>query len=291
MRENISVSIEIASDGDKNYIMEGLVEYNNKFVKDPAVKRLRIVVFDEYNNVVGGAGGTVSWGWLWIGKLWVDSNHRNRGIGRALIQALQNEGVKSGITKACVETIIDVAVDFYKKLGYELDGMLEDMPKGHRFYCLSNKHLEGSPVSIATRYTIDIDNEKREEYYKLISKKLDDEYGVWLGDNTEIEINAIARGEDKRILGGLLSYVKWDWLYIDILWLNEDIRKYGIGKRLLEAVEGRAMELGVNKFYLGTTDFQARGFYERNGYEVFIISDDMPPGYRNYSMKKIVGAD
>jgi hypothetical protein len=37
---------------------------------------------------------------------------------------------------------------------------------------------------------------------------------------------------------------------------------------------------------LDTFDFQARGFYERNGYELFGTLDDCPPGHKRYYLKK-----
>lgn len=38
--------------------------------------------------------------------------------------------------------------------------------------------------------------------------------------------------------------------------------------------------------YLDTLDFQALPFYEREGYSIFGILEDYPPGHRQYYLRK-----
>ena len=52
-------------------------------------------------------------------------------------------------------------------------------------------------------------------------------------------------------------------------------RVLGVAQKLLVALEGEASSRGIDKIYLGTTDFfkAAHRFYEKNGYEEISISD------------------
>lgn len=95
-----------------------------------------------------------------------------------------------------------------------------------------------------------------------------------------------ARDNHHQIIGGLTGYIGWDWLYVSILWVNENYRGHKLGNRLLQKTEREALDFGVTKAFLGTTEFQAREFYEKNGYEIFSVQEDLPPGYKNFEMKK-----
>ena len=43
---------------------------------------------------------------------------------------------------------------------------------------------------------------------------------------------------------------------------------------------------GCRHAYLDTFDFQARPFYEKQGYAAFGVQDDYPPGHRRYFVEK-----
>jgi GNAT superfamily N-acetyltransferase len=79
----------------------------------------------------------------------------------------------------------------------------------------------------------------------------------------------------------------WKWLLIDGLWVEKEIRGQGIARELLFAAESKAVERGCRGAWLGTFDFQARGFYERLGYTVFAELTGFPPGHAHYHLKKV----
>ena len=94
------------------------------------------------------------------------------------------------------------------------------------------------------------------------------------------------RDAEDRILGGVLAEIGWDWLHISILWVDERTRGQGYGSRLLAAIEAEARRAGCRGVFLDTFSFQARPFYERNGYEVFGALADFPAGYERYFLRK-----
>lgn len=103
-------------------------------------------------------------------------------------------------------------------------------------------------------------------------------------------VNRIMKDLDGNIIAGancILNYY-WNTMYIDMLWVKEDWRKKGYGSELLNEIEKVGKEQGCNLVHLETMDFQAKGFYLRNGYEVFGELDNVPSGHKRYYMKKIL---
>lgn len=99
-------------------------------------------------------------------------------------------------------------------------------------------------------------------------------------------IASFIKDEAGVVLGGILGEIKWGWLHIEGLWVDDAIRQTGWGARLLSAMEQYARSQGITNFHLETTSFQALPFYQKQGYEVFGQLPDMPPGHVSYFLKK-----
>lgn len=91
-------------------------------------------------------------------------------------------------------------------------------------------------------------------------------------------------GDD--LVGGLVGEIGWSWLFVELLWVSDAYRGRGLGRALLDAAEREAARRGARHVYLDTLDFQARPFYERQGYEVFAVLDDYPPGHQRFFLRK-----
>ncbi|HKW46528.1 MAG TPA: GNAT family N-acetyltransferase [Gemmatimonadaceae bacterium] len=100
-------------------------------------------------------------------------------------------------------------------------------------------------------------------------------------------LNLALRRRNGALVGGLYGATMWTWLLIDGLWVAAEIRGRGLGRDLLTAAETAAIERGCRGAWLGTFDFQARGFYERLGYTVFAELSGFPPGHAHYHLKKV----
>lgn len=98
------------------------------------------------------------------------------------------------------------------------------------------------------------------------------------------------RGADGSLAGGVYGATLWSWLLVDGLWVDEACRRRGLGSRLLAEAEALAVRRGCGGAWLGTFDFQARGFYERHGYVVFAALDGFPPGHTHFHLRKALAA-
>jgi ribosomal protein S18 acetylase RimI-like enzyme len=97
-----------------------------------------------------------------------------------------------------------------------------------------------------------------------------------------------ARDRDRNIIGGLISNMQpgWKWMHVHWLWIDESHRRTGIGRSLLEAAEKEAQQRGCVHVSVDTFEFQARGFYEKQGYNVYGVQEDYPAGHRKFLLRK-----
>lgn len=106
------------------------------------------------------------------------------------------------------------------------------------------------------------------------------------GTHLRERIASFIKDAQGKVLGGIVADIKWGWLHVDWLWIDEGIRKDGWGARLLATMEQYASDKGITKVHLETTSFQALPFYQKQGYTVFGELPDMPPGHITYFLKK-----
>jgi len=93
---------------------------------------LQFFVVDGGGVLLGGLTGRTHSlrAWLEIGTLWVEEDHRGRGIGKELVGRAEEEARRRGCLYARLSTNTFQAPGFYEKLGYVLYGRLEDCPPG-----------------------------------------------------------------------------------------------------------------------------------------------------------------
>jgi len=94
------------------------------------------------------------------------------------------------------------------------------------------------------------------------------------------------RDEQGHTVGGLWGETALDWLQVDLLAVPESMRGQDVGTALMQRAEAIARERGCVGAWLDTFAFQARGFYEKLGYEVFGDIPDHPVGGARYFLRK-----
>ncbi|AWA08259.1 GNAT family N-acetyltransferase [Aeromonas hydrophila] len=107
------------------------------------------------------------------------------------------------------------------------------------------------------------------------------------GTHLREHIASFIKDDAGKVHGGITADLKWGWLHVDWLWIDERIRQDGWGGRLLATMEQYARSKGINNFHLETTSFQALPFYQKQGYQVFGELPDMPPGHTTYFLRKM----
>jgi GNAT superfamily N-acetyltransferase len=105
-------------------------------------------------------------------------------------------------------------------------------------------------------------------------------------NGTYEEINLCMKNDSGAVIAGLNGAICWNWMEIDILWVDETHRGEGMGSLLLAEAERIARDNQCSFIKLNTFSFQAPDFYRKYGYEVIAIIEDAPDGYRHYFFKK-----
>lgn len=131
-------------------------------------------------------------------------------------------------------------------------------------------------------------------FEKIISTKLhkfNRENCEWILRNTEenpTKTNYCNFGayDNGKLIGGAVGYIAWKWYFLDQLWIEEEHRKSGIGTKIINKIEEYAKDNNLLGVRMETWSFQARGFYEKMGYNVYATFEDCPPGTIDYFLRK-----
>jgi GNAT superfamily N-acetyltransferase len=137
-----------------------------------------------------------------------------------------------------------------------------------------------------TRYTIDSTDQPDEADTRFVREQLDVYNRSMAEHHAYRRLTIFVRDDQGTIVGGLLGLTYWRWLHVEILWISEELRHQGYGQKLLLMAEQEAIARGCFHAHLDTMSFQARPFYEKLGYTVFGVLDDLPPGHTRYFLKK-----
>lgn len=95
----------------------------------------------------------------------------------------------------------------------------------------------------------------------------------------------LSEQEGNEILGGLFGSTNWGWLHVEILAVSPVLRGLGYGARLIEEAHKLAQARGCHSSYLDTFSFQALGFYQGLGYEIFGTLDQFPDQEKRYFLR------
>jgi ribosomal protein S18 acetylase RimI-like enzyme len=100
------------------------------------------------------------------------------------------------------------------------------------------------------------------------------------------DVRLFVRDEAGTIQAALLGTVTMHSLVIQIMWVDEALRRQGVGKELVASAEGIARDTGAKQVIVETTTFQAPEFYNKLGFEVICEIPDCPIGAISYLMRK-----
>ena len=117
-------------------ILDGLLEFNRDFL--PPRIDLSQRVMDQGRCVAGilayCRGDSAA-----VDILWVDSAHRGRGLGRALLDRVEELARAQGARRLILDTFSFQAPRFYEAMGYRCYAHLDPLVNGHsRYYYIKD---------------------------------------------------------------------------------------------------------------------------------------------------------
>lgn len=116
-------------------------------------------------------------------------------------------------------------------------------------------------------YNVVVDYSPSEADNEVVKEGLIAHYEKTTGHSRDQEFSVFLKDASGKVFGGLQAFVDTESIYIDVLWVDEALRNHGYGTSLLAAAEFEATKNGCIFALVDTWDFQAEGFYSKQGYE------------------------
>lgn len=101
-------------------------------------------------------------------------------------------------------------------------------------------------------------------------------------------VTATLKDYQANIIAGTCGQASIGCLLIEIVWVAEQARGNGYGRKLLEIIEDQARQLGCRVMELYTFGFQAPDFYPRMGFESIGSYEFYAGGPSKYFFKKSI---
>ena len=140
-------------------------------------------------------------------------------------------------------------------------------------------------------YTISVTDDDDQEARKAILAPLVAYNQSKAGPGGHKPLAVLLKDRDDNVIGGIWGGTGYGWLFVQLLVVPEALRGQGLGMALMQTAEREALARGCHGAWLDTFEFQARGFYERLGYECFGEIPDYPVGFCRFFMRKSIAPD
>jgi GNAT superfamily N-acetyltransferase len=79
-------------------------------------------------------------------------------------------------------------------------------------------------------------------------------------------VSVTLRDDSDGIIGGATGRSRGPTAFLELLWIDDSHKGKGSGTKLLAAFEDQCRRFGATQIYLDTYSFQAKPFYEKQGY-------------------------
>ena len=122
--------------------------------------------------------------------------------------------------------------------------------------------------------------------FQALFSALDRETAAIAGPITLRHFVLLLRDRDAAITGGLRAHTGYSWLSLDLLFVPAPLRGRGIGAALVSRAEDIARDRGCVGAHVAAFDFQAPQFYQRLGYTIFAVHEDLPPQHNHLHLSK-----
>jgi GNAT superfamily N-acetyltransferase len=140
-------------------------------------------------------------------------------------------------------------------------------------------------VNLPTGCRLSIEENPSWQAREFIDERLGDYNAPFLADHRYDYFGIFVRDDAGELRAGLIGHLYAGWLFINLLWVHNKLRRTGIGSGLVVEAERRAIAFGCHSAYVDTFSFQGPDFYPKFGYEVFGTLD-YPPDHKRIFLRK-----
>ena len=249
-------------------------------------------VEDENGGIIGGCIAEAyeyHWARVLLNALWVDERYRHQGIGSLIVREVERIAREKGCRVVTLGTAGYMARPFYEKHGYTVFTTLKKS-NGWLSYSLVKYLDRDTPEYVPThnsgaRFRVSPGNE---DDAKLIEDGLDAYSEAYEPEYESVDFYKKLTGEDGKLIAGVIADVhKGDYCFVDALFVEEPLRRQGLGTYLLQEVEAFAKENGTSMILSCAGDWVI-DFFRKNGYLLRGELKDVPKGHDCYELWKMI---
>ena len=281
--------IEDLTKEDAAYIGEKINEIVPHEV-DADEEEFVLKVENENGEIVGGCIAQAyeyRWSRMFLDTLWVDERYRHHGIGSMIIREVERIAREKGCRVVTLGTASYMARPFYEKHGYTVFTTLKK-PNGYISYSLVKYLDRDTPEYVPSnnsgaRFKLSIGNENDadviENGIRTYSEAYEPEY-------ESVDFYKKLVDKDGRFIAGVMADVdKGGNGFVDALFVEEPLRRQGLGTYFMQEVEKLAKENGASMILTNAGDWNV-DFFKKNGYLLRGELKDVPKGHDCYELYK-----
>ena len=249
-------------------------------------------VENENGEIVGGCIAQAyeyRWSRMFLADLWVDERYRHHGIGSMLLREVERIAKEKGCRVVTLGTASYMARPFYEKHGYTVFTTLKK-PNGYISYSLVKYLDRDTPEYVpsnnsSARFKLSIGNENDsdviENGIRTYSEAYEPEY-------ESVDFYKKLVDKDGRFIAGVMADVdKGGNGFVDALFVEEPLRRQGLGTYFMQEVEKLAKENGASMILTNAGDWNV-DFFKKNGYLLRGELKDVPKGHNCYELYKMI---
>ena len=276
---------------DAAYIAEKIDEIVPREV-DADEEEFVLKIENETGEVIGGCIAQAyeyHWSRLFLNTLWVDERYRHQGIGSMIIREVERIAREKGCRVVTLGTASFMARPFYEKHGYTVFTTLKKA-NGHIDYSLV-KYLDRDTPSYVpennsgARFKVSLGSKDDAE---VIENGISTYSEAYEPECESIGFNRKLVGNDGGFIAGIIADVdKGACGIVDALFVEEPLRRRGLGTSLLKEAEEFAKENGASMILTDAGDWNV-GFFKKNGYLLRGELKDVPKGHDCYELYKMI---
>jgi len=281
--------IEDLTKEDAAYIGEKINEIVPHEV-DADEEEFVLKVENENGEIVGGCIAQAyeyRWSRMFLDTLWVDERYRHHGLGSMIIREVERIAREKGCRVVTLGTASYMARPFYEKHGYTVFTTLKKA-NGYISYSLV-KYLDRETSEYVpsdnsgARFRVSLgsgdDADVIENGIRTYSEAYEPEY-------ESVDFYKKLVDKDGRFIAGVMADVdKGGNGFVHALFVEEPLRRQGLGTYFMQEVEKLAKENGASMILTNAGDWNV-DFFKKNGYLLRGELKDVPKGHDCYELYK-----
>ena len=247
---------------------------------------------NEKGEIIGGCIAEAyeyHWSRMFLNELWVDEHYRQQGIGSMILREVERIAKEKGCRDVTLGTASYMARPFYEKHGYTVFTTIKT-PNGFISYSLVKYLDRNTPEYVptnntGTRFKLSLGKDDDAE---VIEKGLDTYSEAFVHECETVDFYKKLVDNAGRFAAGVIADAeKGDSGSINALFVEEPLRRKGLGTYLLKEAEKFAKENGASMVFTNAGDWNV-GFFQKNGYLIRGELKDVPEGHDCYELYKML---